>query len=370
MNAVASNLAQTRAARRTAKARPLFRSAVSHVVAHLQDITPGAAARNLYPGDDVLRTFMDAQKAAVDPAVTTVPEWAGNLVRETWDEFVESLPPHSVFAQLSAMGVRLNFDGGGKVNLPARDGTNNVAGDFIGENAPIPVKRVDVSSVPLTPKKLAVLTAASSELSTATGGRFETFLRDAITEDTAKLLDTRLLDANAATDVRPAGLLYGVTPIASAGATLADIATDAKALAAAVLASGEVRHLVWLMNPLQFMSLAFQTCATGASVFGDVRHAWYSTDVIVSPNVPVGTLILVDAAYFASVADDAPQFRVSAEGVLHMEDTAPDPINGGTMASPVVNLFQQDAIAIRMVQQMNWTMRRSGMVAAITDVQW
>lgn len=88
-----------------------------------------------------------------------------------------------------------------------------------------------------------------------------------------------------------------------------------------------------------------------------------------SPNVPAGTLIVVDAADFIAVADDVPQFEVSRNATLHLDD-APDPINGGTLASQVVSLFQQDALAIRMVQQMNWTMRRPGMVAGVSGIEW
>jgi len=87
-------------------------------------------------------------------------------------------------------------------------------------------------------------------------------------------------------------------------------------------------------------------------------------------NVPLGTLILVDAADFVTAADDVPQFKVGEESTLHMEDTEPEPINDGAAASPVISLFQQDAFGLRMVQQMNWAMRRPGMVAVVTDIQW
>lgn len=352
------------------KAQLLFRSCAAHVLAYVHNVTPDQAAAQLYTGDDGLKAYLAVQKAAVEPALTTVPEWAGTLVRETWGEFLDLLLPASVYAQLSALGSRFSFGQSGKIILPTRNKTPNLAGDFVGENAPIPVKKGSIISASLTPKKLAVISAFSQEMSTASGGQIENYIRDFMIEDTAQVLDTRLLDNVAATVIRPAGLLNGVTLTPSSGATLADIITDIKAAMGPILANNGGRRLVWLMNPLQAMTLGLQTNAAGAFIWPNVSQGWNGASVIVSNNVPLGTLILVDAADFATVANDTPQFRVSAEATLHMEDTAPEPINDGTPATPVISLFQQDSFAVRMIQQMNWVMRRPGMVTGISGITW
>jgi len=278
---------------------------------------------------------------------------------------VTLMGPDSVYAQLAARGLRFTFSGG-KVRYPAR-GSTSLAGDFVGENAPIPVRKGAVVSALLSPKKVAVLTAMSSEMDRATGSRLEAFLRSAIVEDTVPALDARLLDDAAATDVRPAGLLNGVTLKPSSGTTLADIVIDLKAALAPVLLAGGGRRLVWLLNPLQAMSLSLQADAGGTLVWPDAARHLGIADVIMSPNVPDGTLLVVDAADFVAVADDVPQFEVSRNATLHLDD-APDP--NGTLAPQVVSFFQQDALAIRMVQQMNWTMRRPGMVAGVSGIEW
>jgi len=367
MNAVLSPRPSRRAHRRPL-AQLLFRSAAAHVYALANETTPEMAADRLFNRDVSLRGFIGAQKAAVDPAQTTVSEWAGNLARETWAEFVALLGPESVYAQLSARGSSATFSGG-KVRFPARNATPNLAGDFVGERQPIPVKKGSVLAPSLPPKKVAVITAYSREMAQGSGGSMEAYLRTAILEDTGPVLDARLLDSNAGTDVRPAGLLNGVTLTPSAGTTLPDIITDLKAALTPVLEAGGGRRLVWLMNPLQAMSLSLQTDAAGAVVWPDAARRLGIADVIVSPNVPAGTLLLVDAAEFATAADVAPTFYTSNEGVLHMDDV-PDPISDGTMAVPVISLFQQDALALRMVQQMNWTMRRPGMVSGVSGIAW
>lgn len=353
-----------------AKACMLFRSCAAHAVAYAHNVPVEVAAQHLFRDDEVLKGYMMVQKAAVEPALTTVPEWAGSLVRETWAEFLDLLAPVSVYAALAAKGSSFSFDQFGKVIYPSRNKTPNLAGDFVGENAPIPVKKASIASAALTPKKLAVISAFSQEMSTASGGRIESYIRDFMIEDTAVLLDTKLLDNAAATAIRPAGLLNGVTLTPSSGATFADIITDIKAAMGPLLAVGGGRSLVWLMNPMQAMSIGLQTNAAGAFVWGDPRSGWNGASVIVSANVPDGTMILVDAADFITAANDTPQFRVSAEATLHMEDTTPLPINGGTPAAPVISLYQQDSFAVRMIQQMNWAMRRPGMVSGISGITW
>ncbi|HEY5805389.1 MAG TPA: phage major capsid protein [Lysobacter sp.] len=358
----------SRRTRRRPPAQLLFRAAAVNAYGFAHDVPAHVAADRLFAGDEGLHAFLNVQKAAIDPALTTVPDWAGNLARETWAEFVTLLGPDSVYSQLAARGLRFTFSGG-KVRHPARSSTPSLSGDFIGENAPIPVRKASVLASSLGPKRIGVLTVMSSELDGATGFDMETFLRAAITEDTNPVIDARLLDNAAATAVRPAGLLNGVTLTPSAGTTLDNIITDLKTALAPVLLAGGGRRLVWLMNPLQAMSLSLQTDAAGAVVWPDAARRLGIADVIVSNNVPAGTLLVVDAAEFVTVADPAPRFEVTREASLHMND-APTSINNGTMAAPVTSLFQQDGVGIRMIQQMNWTMRRTGMVAGVSGIEW
>lgn len=348
----------------------LFRAVAVHVQAYARHAMNESVADELFPGDELLKGYLAVQKAAVEPALTTVPDWAGNLVRETWAEFLNLLLPESVYAQLSAVGSRFTFGNAGKIIMPARNTDPNLSGDFIGENQPIPVKKASIATVSLTPKKLAVISAYSREMAVVTAGQMVDYIRQFMIEDTAQVIDAKLLDNVAATAVRPAGLLNGVTLTPSAGSTLADIITDVKAAMTPILSVNGGRRLVWLMNPLQAMSLGLQTNAAGAFIFPNAGTNFLGYRVIASNNVPAGTMILIDAADFATVANDTPQFYVSNEATLHMESVTPEPINDGTPATPVISLFQQDAFAVRMIQQMNWTMRRPGMVSGISGITW
>jgi HK97 family phage major capsid protein len=185
-----------------------------------------------------------------------------------------------------------------------------------------------------------------------------------------------LLDAVAATAIRPAGLLNGVVVTASSGVTLTNVIADLKKMIAEIQAGNGGRRLVWLMNPAQAVSLGLLTNASGAFMFNTqlATGTLLGYETIVSNNVPAAQIILVDAADFASVSDDSPAFDVSEQATLHMEDTTPLPLAStgapNTVAAPMRSLWQTDTVGIRMIQQMNWSMRRPGMVSSVNAIAW
>ena len=75
-----------------------------------------------------------------------------------------------------------------------------------------------------------------------------------------------------------------------------------------------------------------------------------------------------------SVSGDTPRFDVSDQATLHQEDTTPLPISTvgtpNTVAAPVRNLFQTDCLAIRMLMDINFGLRRTGVVAWTQTMTW
>ena len=207
-----------------------------------------------YGEDEKIRTVLARMvtKAAVIPADTTTSGWADSLVQTVIGDFIESLMPTSVYAQLAALGGSFTFGRNGAVMLPARNTANTVAGSFVAQGAPIPVRQGAFTPITLTPKKMAVIVALTREITEHSTPSIEAIIRQAIMDDTAVAIDTVLLDANAATTTRPAGLKNGVsktTPTAG-GAVAAAVIGDIRALATSLIngASGNLRSLVWIMN--------------------------------------------------------------------------------------------------------------------------
>jgi len=189
-----------------------------------------------------------------------------------------------------------------------------------------------------------------------------------------------LPDTNAATVIRPAGLFNGVTPLtATAGGGFTAFVGDLKQLSSALITAtrGNLRKPTWLMNIGDVNSAGFIVAPnTGvfpwkAELAAGRLNNW---PVIDSGTMPPKSVGLIDAADFVTVGGEGPRFEISDQATLHEEDTAPAPIVGGvapgTPANPVRSLWQTDTLALRMIQRLNWTVRRPSVVALITGVTW
>jgi len=359
----------------------LVRDGVVQLFAHRTRRNIDDVRKAIYGEDEATKAFIEfSQKAASAPAMTSVTGWAAELVQQVNADFLEPLYAAAVYPELAALGLSLQFGRNGKIIVPTRSLTPTIAGSFVGEGAPIPVRQGAFTATPLTPKKMAVITTWTREIDEHSVPAIEGLLRDAIQQDTAVSIDSVLLDANAATTIRPAGLLNGVASLTpTAGGGFNALVADLKALTGALMTgtNGHVRKMAWLMNPQQKLSISLTT-APGAGTFpfkdevGNGKLLTYP--IIDSGTVPMGTVIVVDAADFVSVGGEAPRFEISDQATLHMEDTTPlaigTPGAPATVAAPVRSLFQTDSMALRLILPLNWTLRRTGVVAWVAGVTW
>ena len=359
----------------------LVRAGTVQLFAHLHRKPIDAVMREIYGDDEATRAVLDwATRAATAPAMTTVTGWAAELVQQIVTDFMQTLMPKSVFPRLSTLGLSLEFGRNGRIIVPTRSITPTIAGSFVGEGQPIPVRQGAFTSQTLTPKKMAVITTWTREIDEHSVPAIEGLLRDAISQDTAISLDSILLDSNPATLIRPAGILNGITGLTpTAGGGFTALVGDIKQLTGALLTGtkGNVRSPAWLMNPQQVNSIGL-TAAPGAGVFpfreeisaGNLG-GW---PIIDSGTIPLGEVIAIDAADFVAAGGEAPRFEISDQATLHMEDTTPLEIVGGadpgTPANPVRSLWQTDSLALRLILPINWTIRRPGVVAYVSGVTW
>jgi HK97 family phage prohead protease len=359
----------------------LVRNGVITLFAHRLRKSADEVRQTLYGDDEMTKACFDyIQKTASSPAMTTVPGWAQELVTQIQGDYMAPLMPAAVFPRLQSRGLSLDFGTAGRIAIPTRSRTPTIAGSFVGEGQPIPVRQGAFTAQILTPKKLGVITVMTREIEQHSIPAIEGLLRDAISEDTGISIDSVLLDANPATQIRPPGLLNGVT--ATPPALVADdpnaynrMVMDLKNLKAALTrgSSGNVRNPVWLMNPVRVDSIGLAVAPnSGVFPFKDEIEAgtllrW---PVIDSATIAEGELIAVDAADFVTAGQGAPTFEVSDQATLHMEDTTPLPIvDGGTPAAPTRSLWQTDSYALRLLMRLNWLMRRP-MVAFATGLTW
>jgi HK97 family phage prohead protease len=359
----------------------LCRAGALMAVAQRERKSVDEICRAVYGDDEPTRAVLDWQtRAASNMAMTTVAGWAAELVQQIVVDFMATLYPKAIFPRFSGLGLSLTFGRNGKIIIPTRSRTPTIAGSFVGEGLPIPVRQGAFTSQTLTPKKMAVITTWTREIDEHSIPAIQGLLRDAVQTDTAIALDSVLIDANAATAIRPAGILNGISGLTpTAGGGFNALTGDIKQLTGALLTGtlGNVRNPCWLMNPQQVNSIGL-VAAPGAGVFPFRDEISRGTlggwPVIDSGTVPLGTVIVVDAADFVSVTGDGPRFEISDQATLHMEDTAPTDIStAGTpavVAFPAKSMFQTDSLALRLILPINWTIRRAGTVAWMAGVTW
>jgi HK97 family phage major capsid protein len=354
----------------------VFRAAALSLRAFATQTPIERLIKDNYGGDEAT---LIVTKAAVNPAMTTVPGYAQELVQTGFGAFMDRLIANSIYAPLADSGTRYDLGRNGTLKIPYRAATPQASGAWVGEGSPKPVKRIGLSTVTLTPHKVACITTYTEEMANSSVPAIEGILRKAMADDTQASLDGFLIDAVAESATRPAGLLVGVTPITAAatGTTLEKIVADISALIAPMEAAGGGGKIVLIMNPAQARKLGMVQTTTGDFAFGSASEAaakFGVVRIISSTTVPAGRVIAVDADWFATATGDAPRFAVSNEATLHEEDTTPLALgvagSPNTVAAPMRSLFQTDSIAIRLSLFVTWAMVRTGMVQTIAAVGW
>jgi HK97 family phage prohead protease/HK97 family phage major capsid protein len=361
----------------------VWRSLVCKVKSHFnKGQTPYDVLKEEYGDDEPTRAVLNViTKAASVPADTVTSGWASQLVETSIQDFFSALMPNSVYSPLAAQGGKFSFGRAGIVSMPTRSSTPTIAGSFVAQGSPIPVRQGAFTSITFTPKKMGVISTMTRDIAEHSTPSIDGLIRQAIIEDTAVAIDSVLLDATAATTTRPAGLRAGVSATtATAGAGIAAFIGDIRALTSALITgtNGNLRKPVWLMNPADVLAASLLPATAGSGDFpfktelAAGRLQGYP--VIQSSNVAADMMFLVDAADFVSVTGDSPRFDVSEQATIHMEDTNPLAISTvgspNTVAAPTRSLWQTDCIGIRMLLDINWGLRRTGVVAWTQTMTW
>ena len=320
------------------------------------------------PEDKVANVFA---KAATDPALTSVPAWAGNLVQEGYGAYLKDLMASTVFGRVR--GMRINFGRDGAINIPYRDGVQSLAGDFVAEGDPIPVKQDKFATVKIAPSKMGVITTFTKEIARKSTPAIESLLRAHMVQDTREVLDTLFLDATPADAIRPAGLeaSAGAANIkAATGNTVDGIEADIQGVFERMSAARMGQGGVVIMNPARLRGLRMKTNALGQYPFRDASLL-EGYEIITSINVADDKVYFIDEEALVFGLDQGIEFDVSTQATLVMADPA-EPINDGTTATalPVRSLFQTDTIAIKQTLGLTWKQVRAAGVQILTGVTW
>ncbi|MCZ8548696.1 phage major capsid protein [Mesorhizobium qingshengii] len=297
-------------------------------------------------------------RAAVNPAMTTVPGWASELVATDLLDLLATGTPPSLYSQLRGLSaLALGLDDVSLKSVPIPVPSANPLAQWVAEGMPAPDLRLNFSSASLGAKKVSCLSVYSGELAKRSTLDVELILGNLLSNDVRRLVDRTLVDALPATIARPAGLLNGVVPIAASAAPDSGQAMvdDLKALVGQILALGGTVPVL-MASPLTAISLA-------------TLPSTLAIPTIFSPEIAPGTIIAVDAPSFVSMMA-APEISQSNESVVHESDT-PLPLasGGGVLATPIRSLWQTNTAGLLVRFDADWTVA-GGRVAFISGATW
>jgi hypothetical protein len=361
----------------------LVRSALVAIESHITRRPVAQLLEERYREHEETRTVaMLVVRAAQNPAMTNVPGWAQELVRESFGAFMDLLATsNSIVPRLPLQ--RFEFNAYGKITIPSRKRTStppNLAAAFRAEGAPIRVGAMTLQSAALTPKSMAVIGTYTNELFERSTPNIETVIREGMIMDTNEVLDA-IFASTLPAGPGPAGIYAGVVApntAASLGTTPDKILADGKARIAQMLGSRYGRRPVWIMHEVRWLALKAAQNAMGGLAFPETANGlWMGYPVYASLDVQTDVVGLIDASAVA-FAGGAPQFAGTDVATIHEESVAPLPIIGGTAGTPVEafptrSLFQTNSAALRSIWEIDWNVLpgpTSGAVQTITAVAW
>lgn len=354
----------------------------SIMLAHVERRNPVEIAARQYKDEPEIEFLV---RAATQEAAPANPGWAAELVRDTYSQFLDLVWDASIYGR--APGLRLNFDGAGKIMMPrATGGQSDLGGGFVGVGAPIPVRETTFGMLQFGPQKMAVITTYLKEMVRQSNPALEPILREHIVNGTALILDTIFQDDQARTAIRPAGIknIAGVPNVnGSTGSTVAAIIADCKAMIGRLLAGNGSDTATWFMNPQRILGLrTVQDAASGAFTFREDINAgtFMGYPFVSSKNVTVDEVHLISDDALVHGNDYNPVFETSDQATIVFDDSAPEHIVGGpgrnppadgvATTQPVRSMFQVDGIAMKMTLGLSWEGRRETGIQVLTGVDW
>jgi len=343
------------------KVRPcvyLARAAGATLRSYITGMTPTNAARAMFGHDPVTDIILRATSAPA--AISGTAGWAQSLAGVAILDLVQSITSISAAADVIDRALKLNMDGIAEYRMPGRPLTAAEAGQWVAEGLAAPVRMLSFSDIALLhPRKLQVNTTFTREMSEHSN--IENVVKQTLGEATGLALDLQMWSANSGEPNAPPGLFYGVPPLTpTAGGGDAAMKTDLDNLFTALASHAGGKTAVIVAALPQAKKLEF------------TAGPKFSTDIISSTALAPGTVAILEAASFVSGFGSLAEFSTSKVTAMHMEDTTPADITGGTPspAVPVKSMLQIDAIALKTSLWAAWGLRAAGHCQYLTGATW
>jgi HK97 family phage major capsid protein/HK97 family phage prohead protease len=338
--------------------------------------TAKSIAESRFPTSERIHNTL---KAAVAAGTTTDATWALPLVEynQFAGDFVDYLRPRTILGQFGQGGIpalrNVPF------NIHIRGQTSGGAGYWVGQGAPKPLTKMDFNDVYLGYSKVANIAVLTEELVRFSNPSAELLVRDSLAAALIERLDTDFIDPSkaAVSNVSPASITNGVTPVVSSGNDATSVRADIRSVMSQFITANITPTTgVWIMSATTALALSLMYNALGQREFPDIEMTggrFHGLPVIVSEYVPSdsnGSYVILANASDIWLADDGNVVvDVSREASLQMLDNPTNNSSTGT-ATSMVSMFQTNSVAIRAERWINWQRRRLAAVAVISGVNW
>lgn len=284
-------------------------------------------------------------KAAVTPALTTGAGWASPIALAAGNEFFDRAAERSVYGAAGFLRIPLNTRLTGI-------GTD-VSAAFVAQGAPAPVAAGAFSSAGLPPLTVVATSIVSKELLKTGDPAAEPLIASILTRAVANAIDSKLLgDAAAVSDVSPAGLLNGLTPITATSDAREDIRDLVDDF------DGSLEDAVFVCAPKVGAALNDSSRPLAGIRNGELLNA----PLFCTRNAKPATLAILDPTGIA-LGWSGFEVSIATDASLAMSD-------GPSSPAAQVSLWQGGLVGIRITRHINWAIVRPGSVSYVSGVAW
>lgn len=336
------------------------------------------AKGNLMQAAEIAKQWTDTPeveqvlKAAVAAGTTTDATWAAPLVpyQNMSNELIELLRPATLVGRMTGLrSVPFN------VRIPGQTQGSTVA--WVGETAPKPVSALGFEDITLRFNKLAGIVVISDELARLSTPSAEAIIRGDLVAQIAQFTDDSFINPAyaAVTDVRPASVTNGVTPVPASGTDADALRADVRAVYSQFIqANLSTAGAAWVMTSTQAMAIGMLMNPLGQPEFpglGADGGTFMGLPVLTSEVVPSDSngsiIVLIKQSEILLADDGGVTVDVSREASLQMNST---PDNPATASTVLTSLWQNNLLGIRAERMITWRKRRPQAVAYISGANY
>lgn len=310
-------------------------------------------------------------RAVIEAGDTTTSGWASQLVpsaQQMNDEFLEMLREAMIIGRIPGLR-RVPFN----VAVPLQSGGGTYG--YVGEGAPKPVTKPTYGSATLRFEKAAGIIVITEELARFSRPDAEMLVRDEMIKGLSEYFDTVFVSADAAvTNVKPAGILNGISATAASATTAAGFRVNMNTVLQTMLTNKrDPADLVILMGSKIAMSLGSMMNSLGQQEFPTISAQggnYLGIPIIISGTVGTNIIVL-DPGDILLAEDPAVRIDVSREASVEMDSTpAAGETSPITEVSTLKSFWQNNLVGIRAEQFRTWKVARSSAVGYISGAAY